>query len=379
MNVGPLPLAQPGSRGAFAFDPRAAYPYQPPVQHHALTSPSPVSSAQTRSSQAYSPGSQSGYDGGHAAMASTGGAAQAGESSACELRFPTSTLFPRVGPGGRYIIPRKRRTISSILLPCTFFGLTFCLERLHTRLTSEDAAANLLPYYTTAPYSQSVPAQAPTGPQPQLVRHTASASPQPRPSLHAVSSSQQTPPNNTKFPMAAPPLPRSPANQRAAAASQQGSASPSAHPTPQSPGSHSREQQRVALLLDINTDMLHEVNRLQAEGKGGATTPQIQAQMKAAGQPADLASEEYTQVLRRVQANLGYLMPVAQNDAQKTPRGPAYMSPPAHMPQLQPKFDQLRELFPDWQGFEPRASQSAMSPGLPHGGGGVNGTTPVQA
>ncbi|KAK1063750.1 hypothetical protein LTR74_009225 [Friedmanniomyces endolithicus] len=242
------------------------------------------------------------------------------------------------------------------------------------------AAARPLPYYTTAPYSQSVPAQAPTGPQPQLARHTANASPQPRPSPHAVSSSQRIPPNsNNKYPMAAPPLPGSPANQQAAAASQQGSASPSAHPTPQSPGSHSRKQQRVALLLDINTDMLHEVNRLQAEGKGGATTPQIQAQMKAAGQPADLASEEYTQVLRRVQANLGYLMPVAQNDAQKTPRGPAYMSPPAHMPQLQPKFDQLRELFPDWQGFEPRASQSSMSPGAPHGGVGVNGTAPVQA
>ncbi|KAK0263853.1 hypothetical protein LTS09_002204 [Friedmanniomyces endolithicus] len=303
MNVGPLPLAQPGSRGAFAFDSRAAYPYQQPAQYHALTaSQSPAFSAQTRTSQAYLPGPQSGYDGGHAAMALTGGAAQA------------------------------------------------------------------------------VPAQAPTGPQPQLARHTASASPQPRPSPHAVSSSQQTPPNNNnKYPMAAPPLPRSPANQQAAAASQQGSASPSAHPTPQSPGSHSREQQRVALLLDINTDMLHEVNRLQAEGKGGATTPQIQAQMKAAGQPADLASEEYTQVLRRVQANLGYLMPVAQNDAQKTPRGPAYMSPPAHMPQLQPKFDQLRELFPDWQGFEPRVSQSSMSPGAAHGGGGVNGTTPMQA
>ncbi|KAK0973239.1 hypothetical protein LTR54_017395 [Friedmanniomyces endolithicus] len=317
MNVGPLPLAQPGSRGAFGFDPHAAYPY---VYQQSVTAQSPAFSTHTRTSQAYLPGSQSGYDGGHAAMASTGGAAQ--------------------------------------------------------------AAAQPHPYYTTAPYSQSVPAQVPTGTQPRLVRHTtASASPQPRPSPHAVSSSQQTPPNNnTKFPMAAPPLPRSPANQQAAAASsQQGSASPSTHPTPQSPGSHSREQQRVALLLDINTDMLHEVNRLQAEGKGGATTPQIQAQMKAAGQPADLASEEYTQVLRRVQANLGYLMPVAQNDAQKTPRGPAYMSPPAHMPQLQPKFDQLRELFPDWQGFEPRASQSAMSPGLPHGGGGVNGTTPVQA
>ncbi|TKA45639.1 hypothetical protein B0A54_04178 [Friedmanniomyces endolithicus] len=366
MNVGPLPLAQPGSRGAFGFDPHAAYPY---VYQQPVTAQSPAFSTHTRTSQAYLPGSQSGL----VSRALANCASQVyltfclhGPAHAVNLSFRAN--------GG---------TTSSISLP---LRLPWPSNRLplsaFSRLTSEDAAAQPHPYYTTAPYSQSVPAQVPTGPQPQLVRHTtASASPQPRPSPHAVSSSQQTPPNNnTKFPMAAPPLPRSPANQQAAAASsQQGSASPSTHPTPQSPGSHSREQQRVALLLDINTDMLHEVNRLQAEGKGGATTPQIQAQMKAAGQPADLASEEYTQVLRRVQANLGYLMPVAQNDAQKTPRGPAYMSPPAHMPQLQPKFDQLRELFPDWQGFEPRASQSAMSPGLPHGGGGVNGTTPVQA
>ncbi|TKA67916.1 hypothetical protein B0A55_09719 [Friedmanniomyces simplex] len=180
--------------------------------------------------------------------------------------------------------------------------------------------------------------------------------------------------------MAAPPLPKSPANpqqqqqQQQQAAAQ--SASPSSPQTPQSPGSQSREQQRVALVLEINTDMLQEVNRLQTEGKGGATTPQIQAQMKAAGQPAELASEEYIQVLRRVQANLGYLMPVAQNDAQKTPRGPAYMSPPPHMPQLRPKFDQLRELFPDWQGLEPRMSQASMSPGTTSMGG-ANGAPPA--
>ncbi|KAK5705450.1 hypothetical protein LTR97_002568 [Elasticomyces elasticus] len=211
-----------------------------------------------------------------------------------------------------------------------------------------------------------VPAQAPTGPAPQLAQlgHTASASPQPRKSPNAASI--QSPPN--KYPMAAPPLPQSPANQQAA--SQSTSSSPT---TPLSPGSQNREQQRVTLLLEINVIMLEEVNRLQMEGKGGAISPQIQAQMRDKGQNADLASEDYIQVLRRVQANLGYLMPVAQNDMQKTARGPAYITAPPHMPQLQTKYDQLKELFPDWQGYESRTSMSPRA----NSASGSNGT-PVQ-
>ncbi|KAK5714419.1 hypothetical protein LTR15_010601 [Elasticomyces elasticus] len=219
------------------------------------------------------------------------------------------------------------------------------------------------PHTTTA---SSVPAQAPTGPAPQLAQlgHTASASPQPRKSPNAAS--VQSPPN--KYPMAAPPLPQSPANQQAA--SQSISSSPT---TPLSPGSQNREQQRVTLLLEINVIMLEEVNRLQMEGKGGAISPQIQAQMRDKGQNADLASEDYIQVLRRVQANLGYLMPVAQNDMQKTARGPAYITAPPHMPQLQTKYDQLKELFPDWQGYESRTSMSPRA----NSASGSNGT-PVQ-
>ncbi|KAK5722076.1 hypothetical protein LTR17_014424 [Elasticomyces elasticus] len=214
--------------------------------------------------------------------------------------------------------------------------------------------------------AQVVPAQAPTGPAPQLAQlgHTASASPQPRKSPNAASI--QSPPN--KYPMAAPPLPQSPANQQAA--SQSASSSPI---TPLSPGSQNREQQRVTLLLEINVIMLEEVNRLQMEGKGGAISPQIQAQMREKGQNADLASEDYIQVLRRVQANLGYLMPVAQNDMQKTARGPAYITAPPHMPQLQTKYDQLKELFPDWQGYESRTSMSPRA----NSASGSNGT-PVQ-
>ena len=95
--------------------------------------------------------------------------------------------------------------------------------------------------------------------------------------------------------------------------------------------------------------------------------------MRAQGQQMELATEEYTQVLRRVQANLAYLMPKAQNDLQKAPKGPAHMTPPPHMPQLQPRYDQLQEIFPDWQGYNARPSASSASP-LPNGMGVTSGS-----
>lgn len=183
---------------------------------------------------------------------------------------------------------------------------------------------------------------------------------------------QHTPAN--RYPMAAPPLPQTPSNRQQAASSDTAS-SPQ---TPQSPGNQNREQQRVALLLDINVELLHEVNRLQSEGKGGATSPQIQAQMKSQGQPSDFASDEYMQVLRRVQANLGYLMPTAQGDQQKVPKGPVHMTPPQHMPQLQSKYDQLQELFPDWPGMDRRPLASSASPGYNGMSGTPTGATPSQ-
>ncbi|KAK5682312.1 hypothetical protein LTS10_005438 [Elasticomyces elasticus] len=304
MSVGPVSLTQPGGRGTFGFDNAAGSLYQP-AHYQSVTPHPPNSSAQT-ARQAFSPVRQDRYDGGNVAeMASTA----------------DNTLMPA------------------------------------------QVAGQQQPHTTTA---SSVPAQAPTGSAPQLAQlgHTASALPQPRKSPNAASI--QSPPN--KYPMAAPPLPQSPANQQAA--SQSASSSPT---TPLSPGSQNREQQRVTLLLEINVIMLEEVNRLQMEGKGGAISPQIQAQMREKGQNADLASEDYIQVLRRVQANLGYLMPVAQNDMQKTARGPAYITAPPHMPQLQTKYDQLKELFPDWQGYESRTSMSPRA----NSASGSNGT-PVQ-
>ncbi|KAI7489779.1 hypothetical protein KC357_g2139 [Hortaea werneckii] len=229
--------------------------------------------------------------------------------------------------------------------------------------------------FTTAPFGQALPAHAPAAPLPahqqqqQHFRQSSSASPRPVRSPNNVGfpqqSVQQSPPN--RYPMAAPPLPQSPAHAQQPAGS---SASP-VPGTPQSPSSHGREQQRIALLLDINMDLLQEVHRLQAQGKGGAISPQQMAQLKNEGKQADMASEEYMQVLRRVQANLAYLMPKAQNDSAKTPPGPAHMTPPPHMPHMQSKYDQLFELFAGWQGFDRRQSGATSGSPQPHGGFGA--------
>ncbi|CAD0051681.1 unnamed protein product [Aureobasidium pullulans] len=57
----------------------------------------------------------------------------------------------------------------------------------------------------------------------------------------------------------------------------------------------SQEKERIALLLDINVELLQEMHRLQAQGKGGATSQSAAAHLKSQGLPDALASDEYTQ------------------------------------------------------------------------------------
>lgn len=138
---------------------------------------------------------------------------------------------------------------------------------------------------------------------------------------------------------------------------------------PQSPGAQNREQQRIALLLEINNELLQEIDRLQAEGQGGATNQQQLQQQRSEGQPEKLASDLYINTIRRVQANLAYLMPrasQASNPAAQPnpnqPPGPAHMTPPPHMTALLPLYERLKSLFPDWQGLEGRMSVTSSSP-----------------
>ena len=183
--------------------------------------------------------------------------------------------------------------------------------------------------------------------------------------------------------MAAPPLPLTPNSQPRAASSDAGGAV-STPRSPQSPGGQSREAARVALLLRINEDLLAEVHRLQEAGKGGAISAQQVQQFRAEGKPDKMASDEYIQCLRRVQANFTYLMPKAQsssgqasgNEAKHLP-GPAHMTPPPHMPdEMKQKYEQLRELFPDWPGLDQRMAMQQQQQNSPRAGAqSANGAT----
>ncbi|KAK5114472.1 hypothetical protein LTR62_002407 [Meristemomyces frigidus] len=211
--------------------------------------------------------------------------------------------------------------------------------------------------YSSAAYTQSIPAPAQAivqQPQHSTPEQSSTAATQLRISPNATSQQlqQKVQTSPSKYPMAAPPLPQSPANGQQYS---MGSAPPTpGTPQPQTAEGLAREQQRVALLLDINTELLQELNKLIASGASGApnTVPNTD------GSNSSVASEEYLSVLRRVQENLRYLMPVAQNDASKTPKGPGAMTSPPTMPQLQPKYDRLRELFPGWEGqYDPATRQ----------------------
>ncbi|KAF2218150.1 hypothetical protein BDZ85DRAFT_270871 [Elsinoe ampelina] len=174
---------------------------------------------------------------------------------------------------------------------------------------------------------------------------------------------QLTPPSHSgsaspqKYPMAAPPLPASVRQQ-----SPNSNTSTSQPSSPQSAAHAAREKERVAILLEINLELLQEMSKLQAEGKGGAPNAQQAAALKAQGGSDKLASDEYIQVYYRVSSNITYLynqpemqLLNPQNAGQVPqkkgpPPPPQFMWAPPQMPALNDKYAALRKLFPGWLG-----------------------------
>ncbi|PNS17494.1 hypothetical protein CAC42_8037 [Sphaceloma murrayae] len=208
------------------------------------------------------------------------------------------------------------------------------------------------PYASAAGLTQGItaPVLSPTKPI-SPTQHIGSASPQ-------------------RYPMAAPPLPASVQRQQSP---QNSSASSISQPSsPQSSASALREKERVALLLDINLELLQEMNKLQAEGKGGAPSPQQAAAMKAQGLPDQIAADEYIQVYYRVSSNISYLYnqpdmqllnPQNQGQAPQKkgpPHPPQFMWAPPQMPSLDGKYAALRKLFPGWLGRDAPAGADAQ-------------------
>ncbi|KAH7360198.1 hypothetical protein BKA65DRAFT_492607 [Rhexocercosporidium sp. MPI-PUGE-AT-0058] len=175
----------------------------------------------------------------------------------------------------------------------------------------------------------------------------------------------QTPNNNQQIPagnILTPQTPNFPPGPQGPNASQ-------AMATPLSPGSESREKERVTLLLDINRELLMEVMKIQAaqveakkeetapgatspEGGGKEKTEQEKAEKEKAEkekvEKAKPSSREYVECMRRLQSNLAYLAAIADRShkpSSQIPPHPAIMTAPmvtpkpALVPASSPKSD----------------------------------------
>ncbi|KAK5010755.1 hypothetical protein BJ546DRAFT_833482 [Cryomyces antarcticus] len=165
--------------------------------------------------------------------------------------------------------------------------------------------------------------------------------------------------------MAAPPLPPYQVQGQSVPQS-------TTKPIPQrslSPGAQARERERVSVILDINSEILHEAIRLQEEGKGGLTGSDVSVDQN--GADAKLPAMEYVDCMRRLQANLAYLAATVDahhktNSKRAEPAGPAIMeASPTHSPDLVEKYGQLQKLFPGWKGLQWKMPPSASSAGGP--------------
>ncbi|KAK4986420.1 hypothetical protein LTR50_005326 [Elasticomyces elasticus] len=150
------------------------------------------------------------------------------------------------------------------------------------------------PYpYTSGPHTQPFPATTAPTPAPPLLVTPAkqSVSPPLYDSAYATPYQQSQQPRASQTPqrgpMAAPPLPQ-PRPSAQPEANNSAQTSPSV-----SSGDLEREKERMALLLDINNDLLQELMALYTSGKGGATSLQQKAVLESHGMPSEMASEEY--------------------------------------------------------------------------------------
>ncbi|PBP25232.1 putative endo-1,3(4)-beta-glucanase [Diplocarpon rosae] len=119
----------------------------------------------------------------------------------------------------------------------------------------------------------------------------------------------------------------------------------SSHVTPLSPGSESREKERVTILLNINQQLLMEVISQQAshaevkkDDLTSVSSPDVaeksdqeRADEKAGGEKGRPTTREYYECMRRLQSNLAYLAAIADRShkpSSQIPPHPAILVAP---------------------------------------------------
>lgn len=162
-----------------------------------------------------------------------------------------------------------------------------------------------------------------------------------------------------------------------------------------------REKARISTLLEINSALLQEMVNLQAAGMAGPTPAQPASHQPSPTQDhgptspisateqsshtvdsskglGNKPSPEYLECMRRLQANLAYLVALAER-AKKSgvnlPPAPAFMTPPPNLPGLNDLYVKLGELFPGAHRAASGTSQQHQRPVLQtvmQGNGGVS-------
>ncbi|KAI0175782.1 hypothetical protein GGR52DRAFT_330006 [Hypoxylon sp. FL1284] len=179
------------------------------------------------------------------------------------------------------------------------------------------------PQSTPTPNSASTPQQQ----QHQIsTPQNAHATPQNHTPNNAQQPSQHQPPpsNNIQTPQT-PTFPQSNGPNNTSAAS-----------TPVSPGPDSRDKERVAVILDINNELLLEVMQIQhtiqllkkeRASTNGAGAAANEAERKSAADE-DLLNQDFVNCMRRLQTNLAYLAALADKKGNVTAAPYPYLKAP---------------------------------------------------
>ncbi|KAH6659696.1 hypothetical protein BKA67DRAFT_545444 [Truncatella angustata] len=172
---------------------------------------------------------------------------------------------------------------------------------------------------STPTINNSVPSQQPHFSTPQT-NHTPAQSQTPNNALHQPSQSLGS---NIQTPQ----TPTFPANVQGSGTNGTASA------TPVSPGGDSRDKDRIAVILEINSELLWEASQVQNTML--AVKNEKLPLKEGAPQDAEKTEEErilaqdYSQCMRRLQGNLAYLAQLAdKKTSSQAAAHPSYMKPP---------------------------------------------------
>lgn len=120
---------------------------------------------------------------------------------------------------------------------------------------------------------------------------------------------------------------------------------------PTTPEGVARERERITAILQVNSELLQHISKLQSDGHGGQVGAPQPGEQQA--QPTKTPSPEYLQCMRALQTNIAFCAAVGDGGRSRqgqTFPGPAIMQTPAKTDALTALYGKMQALFPEWKG-----------------------------